>query len=125
MLLFALCLLVLIYFEHLEFGRWHLLFGLLWLALAGGCVSRVTDGEGRGLLPQLQRGRRLGQRCRRLQGLRVLSVDQGVSDEDLRLEKVGLASSVRLHLLLLLLLLLLEEKLGVEVGIFEVEGEEG
>ena len=85
--------------------------------MAGDCASRVTDSEGRGLLPQLQRGRRLGQSCRRLQGLRVLSVDQGVSDEDLRLEKVGLACSVCLHLLLLLLLLLLEEKLGVEVGI--------
>lgn len=86
--------------------------------MARGCVSRVIDGEGRGLLPQLQGGRRLGQRCRRLlQGLRVLSVHQGVSDEDLGLEKVGLASSVCLHLLLLLLLLR-EEKLGVEVGIF-------
>ena len=86
--------------------------------MARGCVSRVIDGEGRGLLPQLKRGgRRLGQRCRRLlQGLRVLSVHQGVSDEDLGLEKVGLAS-VCLHLLLLLLLLR-EEKLGVEVGIF-------
>ena len=124
MLFFALCLLVLVYLEHLKLGRRHLLFGLLLLALAGGCVSRVTDSEGRGLLPQLQCGRRLGQGCRRrLQGLRVLSVHQGVSDEDLGLEKVGLASSVCLHLLLLLLLLLLEEKLGVEVGIFKVEGE--
>ena len=128
LLFFALCLLVLIYFESRKFYRALFFRRVLQSTQGRGSVSRVIDGEGRGLLLQLQRGRshRLGQGRRRLlQGLRVLSIDQGVSDEDLGLEKVGLAGSVCLRLLLLLLLLLLEEELGVEVGIFEVEGEEG